>query len=47
MESESADVTYNFTGGTGLNIFYGHSLPSADSGRAVISFWRKNVHNTG
>ena len=28
------------------NIFYGHSLPSADSRRAVISFWRKNVHNT-
>ena len=22
------------------NIFYGHSLPSADSGRAVVSFWR-------
>ena len=29
------------------NIFYGHSLPSADSRRAVVSFWRKNVHNTG
>ena len=28
-------------------IFYGHSLPSADSRRAVVSFWRKNVHNTG
>ena len=27
--------------------FYGHSLPSADSKRAVVSFWRKNVHNTG
>ena len=25
---------------------YGHSLPSADSRRAVVSFWRKNVHNT-
>ena len=24
-----------------------HSLPSADSRRAVVSFWRKNVHNTG
>ena len=23
------------------------SLPSADSRRTVISFWRKNVHNTG
>ena len=29
------------------NIFYVHSLPSADSRRAVVSFWRKNVHNTG
>ena len=26
--------------------FHGHSLPSADSRRAVVSFWRKNVHNT-
>ena len=25
----------------------GHSVPSADSRRAVVSFWRKNVHNTG
>ena len=25
-------------------IFYGHSLPSADSRRAVVSFWGKNVH---
>ena len=22
-------------------------FPSADSRRAVVSFWRKNVHNTG
>ena len=29
------------------HIFYGHSLPSADSRRAVVSFWRKNVHSTG
>ena len=29
------------------NIFYGHSLPSADSRRAVVIFWQKNVHNTG
>ena len=29
------------------NIFYGHSLRSADSRKAVVSFWRKNVHNTG
>ena len=24
-----------------------HSLPSADSRGAVVSFWQKNVHNTG
>ena len=36
-----------FRGDWSLNIFYGHSLPSADSRRAVVSFWRKNVHNTG
>ena len=29
------------------NIFYGHSLSSADSRRAVVSFWWKNVHNSG
>ena len=27
--------------------YYCHSLPSVDSRRAVVSFWRKNVHNTG
>ena len=26
------------------NIFIGHSLSSADSRRAAVSFWRKNVH---
>ena len=29
------------------NIFQGHSLPSADSRRAVVSFWRKNAHRNG
>ena len=29
------------------NIFWGHSLPSTDSRRAVVSFWQKNVYNTG
>ena len=28
-----------------LNNIYGHSLPSADSRRAVVSYWRKNVHS--
>ena len=36
-----------FHGDWSWNIFYGHSLPSPDSRRAVVSFWRKNVHNTG
>ena len=36
-----------FRGDWSWNIFYGHSLPSSDSRRAVVSFWRKNVHNTG
>ena len=36
-----------FHGDWSWNIFYGHSLPSADSRRAVVSFWRKNVHSTG
>ena len=36
-----------FRGDWSWNIFYGHSLPSADSRRAVVSFWRKNVQNTG
>ena len=35
-----------FRGGWSWNIFYGYSLPSADSRRAVVSFWQKNVHNT-
>ena len=26
------------------NISYGHSLPSTDSRRAVVCFWRKHVH---
>ena len=41
MGSTPAEVGWSW------NIFYGHSLPSADSIRAVVSFWRKNVHNTG
>ena len=36
-----------FPGDWSWNIFYGHSVPSPDSRRAVVSFWRKNVHNTG
>ena len=35
-----------FRGDWSWNTFYCHSLPSPDSRRAVVSFWRKNVHNT-
>ena len=41
----SKDIIY--LGDWSWNIFYGHSHPSADSRRAVVCFWRKNVHNTG
>ena len=45
--STPAEVGNILCGDWSWNIFYGHSLPSADSRRAVVSFWRKNVHKTG
>ena len=33
-----------FRGDWSWNNFYGHSLPTADSSRAVVSYWRKVVH---
>ena len=38
-----------FHGDLIMNYFlsHSHSLPSADSRKAVFSFWQKNVHNTG
>ena len=33
-----------FRGDLGKKKIYGHSLPSADSRRAIVSYWRKNVH---
>ena len=39
-------VTF-FRGEWSWNIFCGHSLPSANSRRAVVSFWGKYMHNYG
>ena len=33
-----------FCGSGSRNHFYGHSHPSTDSSRAVVSYWRKDVH---
>ena len=33
-----------FRGDWSWNHFYDHSLPTADSSRAVVSYWRKDVH---
>ena len=30
--------------GTGFDTWYGHISPSTDSRRAVVSYWRKDVH---
>ena len=45
--STPAESATFFCGDWSWNIFYGHSLPSTDSRRAVVSFWQKNVHITG
>ena len=34
-----------FRGDLVMKIFYGHSPSSADSRRAVVSYWRKNEHS--
>ena len=41
--SVSCPVTF-FCGDWSWNVFYGHSLPSADLRRAVVNFWQKNAH---
>ena len=46
VQPQPRSVTF-FRGDWSWNIFYGHYLPSTDSRRAVVSFWQKNVHNTG
>ena len=37
------DIRTRFCG-CDWNHFYGHSLPTADSSTAVVSYWRKDVH---
>ena len=44
--SPTGSATF-FSGDWSWNNFYGYSLPSADSRRAAVSFWRKDVHTTG
>ena len=36
-----------FCGDLIMKYFLSRSLPPTDSRRAVVSFWQKNVHNTG
>ena len=43
--STPAGLATFFCGDMIIYFFCGHSFPSADSRRAVVSFWRKNVHN--
>ena len=43
----SSDLSWHTHVDAMAAILYGHSLPSTDSRRTVVSFWRKNVHNTG
>ena len=45
--STPAEVGNIFSWRLIMKYFAGHFLPSADSRRAVVSFWRKNVHSTG
>ena len=33
-----------FRGDWSWNHFYGHSFPSTDSNRAVVNYWRMDVH---
>ena len=44
--TRAESVTF-FRGDLIMKYFYGHSLPSAGSRRAVVNSWRKNMHNTG
>ena len=46
-DQEVASLTTFFLRDWSWKFFYGHSLPSTDLRRAVVSFWQKNVHNTG
>ena len=41
QEVASSTPAKFFCGDLIMNIFYGHSLPSADSRRAAVSFWQR------
>ena len=40
----SSGPTTFFRGDWSCNHFFGHSLPSADSSRAVVIYWRNDMH---
>ena len=40
----SSDPAAFVCGDGSQNHFYGHYLPTTDSNRAVVSYWRKEVH---
>ena len=46
-DSTPAGSATFFPGYLIMKYFYGHSLPTTDSRRAVDIFWRKNVINIG
>ena len=40
----SSDPAPSFVDIWSRNNFYGNSLPTADSSRAIVSYWRKYIH---
>ena len=42
-DGSSGPATF-FRGDWSWNHFYGHSFSSADSSRAVVNYWRNDVH---
>ena len=46
LQDGTIDVQVKISVGYNMDrlMFYGHSVPAADSGRAVVSYWRKYQH---